>query len=438
MSGFAGRGLATSVHDDLTATALVFEAGSVAGGERRGVAIVACDLIGIEQRHCQVIQRAAVERSRLPLAAVLLCCSHTHYGPAGPINLFSGEAENPYVEPYLTDLVEQVATAVEAAASQLEPCRVSAAQGSAPIGVNRRRLMPDGRILMAPVQGPNPEGFYDPRVLVIRVDSLDGRPLAVMINAACHPVTLGDTCTAISADYPGVARRLVEEATGATCLFLQGAAGNINPKRMDWGVDPNERDWSWDIVEDHGRTLAAETLRIHQDCKPDRTPADGLLAVRKASVSLPQLLPETLERAQQIVTEAEAAAASATASAERSWTDYDLRRARKNLAVLRGGAPFPSIPAPVTAIRIGSQLALMTAPAEPFAELGRSVTDCSPFPHTAYVGYTNGYLLYVPTKEAYHQGGYETSRACQVGPGAGEHLVGESLRLLEQLSVTTS
>src|SRR5262249_59528536 len=32
----------------------------------------------------------------------------------------------------------------------------------------------------------------------------------------------------ITPDYPGVVRQVVERATGATCLFLQGAAGNVH------------------------------------------------------------------------------------------------------------------------------------------------------------------------------------------------------------------
>ena len=51
--------------------------------------------------------------------------------------------------------------------------------------------------------------------------------------AACHPVfsTAGKLHYTISANYPGVARKLVEKRTGTVnSLFLQGTAGDINPK----------------------------------------------------------------------------------------------------------------------------------------------------------------------------------------------------------------
>ena len=41
----------------------------------------------------------------------------------------------------------------------------------------------------------------------------------------------------ITPDYPGVVRKVVESATGATCLFLQGAAGNVHAV-VDYVGDP--------------------------------------------------------------------------------------------------------------------------------------------------------------------------------------------------------
>ena len=42
----------------------------------------------------------------------------------------------------------------------------------------------------------------------------------------------------ISQDFPGVVRRTVERVTGATCLYLTGAAGNqacFSFLQSDWG-----------------------------------------------------------------------------------------------------------------------------------------------------------------------------------------------------------
>src|SRR5439155_23258179 len=77
--------------------------------------------------------------------------------------------------------------------------------------------------------GQNPNGPIDREVGVMRVDDLAGRPLATIMLAACHTVVLGPKTHVLSPDFVGPARAIVEAATQAPTLFLQGAAGNINP-----------------------------------------------------------------------------------------------------------------------------------------------------------------------------------------------------------------
>ena len=56
-----------------------------------------------------------------------------------------------------------------------------------------------------------------------------GKPLALVYNFACHAYC-GTPGGGISADFPGFASRVIEEAwPGAVALFLQGAAGDITP-----------------------------------------------------------------------------------------------------------------------------------------------------------------------------------------------------------------
>jgi len=56
-------------------------------------------------------------------------------------------------------------------------------------------------------------------------------------------------------------------------------------------------------------------------------------------------------------------------------------------------------------------------PAEPFAEIGVAVKSRSPAERTLFSGYSNGQLAYVPTAEAFEEGGYETG-ATPFGPDA--------------------
>ena len=56
------------------------------------------------------------------------------------------------------------------------------------------------------------------------------RLLGTIVNYACHPTTLAWQNTLISPDYVGALRQAVEEQTGAPCVFLQGASGDLGPR----------------------------------------------------------------------------------------------------------------------------------------------------------------------------------------------------------------
>ena len=64
------------------------------------------------------------------------------------------------------------------------------------------------------------------------VRHLDGRPLAVVYNFACHPI-MNPPSKGNSADYPGYASQVIETALGdgTTALFVQGCGGDVNPVR---------------------------------------------------------------------------------------------------------------------------------------------------------------------------------------------------------------
>lgn len=94
---------------------------------------------------------------------------------------------------------------------------------------------------------------------------------------------------------------------------------------------------------------------------------------------------------------------------------------------------MPRIPAQLEALQLRADIAVATAPAEIFTEIGRSVVDRSPFAHTLYAGYTNGRIGYVPTVHAYEEGGYEVTHACNVGPKAGTMIADSSVDLLNSL-----
>jgi neutral ceramidase len=412
--GFADRGDSTGCHDELTATALVLESGQLR------VALVACDLLYI--RGAAQMKQAISDATGIPPERVLLTASHTHYGPALDAEQEAAAAlvpaaKWPLVAAYRQNLLFSLAGVVSVACQQLDDAVIGWAEGSAVIGINRRERLPDGSIIL----GNNPGGPCDHRVLVTRIDHADGRPLAVLLNTACHGVSLGSDCTDISADFPGVARELIERETGAACMFLQGAAGNINPTLMGW---------DWTYARRLGLTLGAEGARLFWTARPQ--PGQGL-GFAGLTEPLPALMPATLEEARKQVAElqAELAGSGDGQSLGSTWAQWRLTRAMRAADALAGSGALPPVQAELAAVRMGDGLAMITSPGEVFTELGQAIVAQSPFPGTIFSGYTNEAIGYVPTPAAYPEGGYEVTHSCYVASASAAVLERRSMQLLD-------
>ena len=64
---------------------------------------------------------------------------------------------------------------------------------------------------------------------VIRFDDLEGKPIAILVNFAAHPVMTKESLLKYSADYPGFLKNKVEAELATKCVFMQGAAGDMSP-----------------------------------------------------------------------------------------------------------------------------------------------------------------------------------------------------------------
>ena len=96
----------------------------------------------------------------------------------------------------------------------------------------------------------------------------------MIMNCACHADVVCQNY-AVSAVYPGVACRKVEEAFGTNfvCLFVQGAAGNIESliisSHRTGPDDPFQTDYN--SIERVGHLLSYEAIKLTKSI--DATPA---------------------------------------------------------------------------------------------------------------------------------------------------------------------
>jgi hypothetical protein len=196
---------------------------AIKSGEKT-IVIVGIDVCGLNDTFTGLVKQEISKTNRIPASAVFINCSHTHFAPVTK-NYLTWQEHNQLPDSvYLYSTIKKgILTVVNDALKSLAPAEVFFGRGKTDIGYNR--TLKDHQEL------------YDSTVDVIKIDYTnkitDKNTESYMFLAACHPVfsTAGKLHYTISANYPGVARKLVEERTGTSnSIFLQGTAGDINPK----------------------------------------------------------------------------------------------------------------------------------------------------------------------------------------------------------------
>jgi hypothetical protein len=413
MVGFAARGPSTGVHDPLTATALVLGCGET------HAAVVACDLIDLDDDHVDAVTTEIHKRSGMTRENILFCCSHTHYGPR--LGAASAADLPDDVKAYRANLNYILAGLIAETATRLVPVKVGVGKGSCDVNINRRERLPNGKIKL----GKNPGGFVDREVIVVRIVDDEGRPIAALVNYACHGVCLGGRWRLISSDFPGALRQVVEEVTGAKALYLQGATGNMNPVLM--GED-------YKNPRSTGVKLAGEALKVWESIAP--TEAHGL-AVASDRVELPSLRFSSKDAAAASLETVKKELAQLQSGSPQPghvrWLKNRIERAEAALKSWETGEPLPPITDRIHAIRFGP-VALASSAGEVFAQIGVEVKRRSPLADTLFAAYTNGDIGYVPTPDAYVEGGYEVEHACRVDPPAAQIITEGCLRLVDRVA----
>lgn len=391
MWGYTNRsGPAQSTLDPLIARILVIDDG------RTSAALVTLDL-GRTFGPAQIDRlRERVSRD-YHVNEVMLIASHTHSGPAIEDGYDDGKL--PEWEARALDLI---ARAIGDARARKEPARIGVGMGQAIIGHNRRLVQSDGSVKMLWRNSTGQQtGMIDPVVGVIRVDDANGRPKAVLVNYACHPVIFGPDNLRYSADFPGAMAKLVEESFDSrpVTFFIQGAPGDINPL-MDKTPLPEGAD---EIKISVGETLGREVARV----------ARGILTETPANPEIAFISEDLTFR-----------------------NRWDVEKLRSQLTTAFGprlAARYrryitDTIVTPVTTLVINRQIAIVGLPGEPFVGLQLLLKQRSPLPATFMAGYTNGYFGYFPTIRDAASGGYgANSIVTRVEVGAGERMVDRGL-----------
>jgi neutral ceramidase len=437
MAGYYHERLADGALSPLKAKAIVFQQAETTA------ALVVCDLVAVNTDLSREIRQRTEEKTGIPAAHIVISATHSHTAPdyMKELYLFLGkDSQEPtradYIQRLINGPVDAIVEAQQSAGS------VSLHAGAVPqtttVSFNRRFVMQDGSVRTwmksASAGVVRPAGPIDPDIgLLTFHNSNNVNPLGILSNFALHADTVGGTRW--SADYPYYIEQGLRDSFGPELfsIFGTGCCGDINHSDPD-RTERNKADF---IGGSLAQTIAASVSQL-----PEVT--DTTLVVKSEVVELPlqQVSQPEVERSVKIL---------GLARAGQKVDFYDHVTAYKTLILdqmqhsptyadtaehLTWGLSHAlagigkNLPAEVTVMTFGSDVAIVCLPGEVFVELGLAIKQASPFRTTLIVELSNCVeTIYIPHRAAYAGGSYEVTNSA-LQPGSGEMLVESALRLL--------
>jgi Neutral/alkaline non-lysosomal ceramidase, N-terminal len=410
LSGFALRTQpSTGVLESIFARALYL----ADGGEK--LLWIACDVVALERDFVERFRAWARAQLKLEPRQVLLSATHTHSAPATIHLSACGE----YSERYVGLLAGKVREVARRAVAKARPCEVVAGSSTLDLAVDRRN---------------KPSSHVDPTVWCVAFRPAGSRAfVAAVLNYTMHPVSLGHTQRGISPDWCGAASRALSQSLAGkpVALVSNGAAGNINPPALE--QEP-------DVVRGWGELVGAAAFRAIESAKPQAEGAMTTLRVRSDVVPVPlethssdeidRIADDYIHRMKDFV-----------------WGE-PFRVALENWRVAMKGAVArgagDTVPIEIQAIRIGggdgNGVTIVTVNGEIFTRFTDHVRR-ETTPNLFTVAYANAAFGYIPTREAYAEGGYEVDTAhffynsFRPKPGGLEFLAERAIELVRSLDV---
>jgi hypothetical protein len=244
MWGAAKHDRATGIHRPLRASVLLLA--PLEGGERQF--IIALDHCTMGSLEINNLLDAVCDHVDIKREELIIVFSHTH--AAGLMGLERAHLPGgELIKPYLESVADKTIDLVREVLGNLQPATIIYGSGWCNLAAHRDFWDEKNQIWAC---GYDPVTPADETVLIAQAFAEDRTLLASLVNYACHPTTLAWDNTLISPDYPGAMRETIEAATGAPCLFLQGASGELGP------VEGYVGDTS--IADRNGRQLAYSAL----------------------------------------------------------------------------------------------------------------------------------------------------------------------------------
>lgn len=363
---FTCNGLPTGIHDPLYVKVL-----SLCDAQDEQL-VISVDLCILSTEYVSILKKAILEAYDIKDSHICICVSHTHSGPitvnawediSGDEHLSVYKKYENTLDQYLSTLKQTILDTIGCARANRRLAKLSYTTAKAKLGFNRRGTRKDGSLVncfsLWERSDAVLDGVVEERIPTLLFEMLEDENYdeylcpqdpkrIVLFSVGLHPVVMGKHSTQISADYPGVACKTIEQTLGpgTKAMFMLGACGDTEPYLAT--------QQNWQAIDIIGNAVAYSVIAALADRKPVLT--DNLWGVSK-----------TLEP-----------------------THSDDQ------------------PVAVGVLGIGKAV-IASVGAECFTQASFDVLDQADVPFCLLATNANGWAGYLPTEEAYRMGGYEVS-----------------------------
>jgi hypothetical protein len=231
---------AIGVHDRIYAKALL-----LTDGERRFL-LITCDMLGLAPPvKAEIVKRVAGDG--WSSEQILILPSHSHASiemhAINPNNIF-GIPQVGIHDPKLFEFTVDNFVELVQRVSGLEPVPVKIGTASFQIPDWNRNRRDDATLT-------------DDELTITRVDTLEGNPLAALVNYTAHPTFMTEKQMMFSGGWPGSLQRTMESLIGddVTVMYYNGAEGDQAPRAR-----PGSGGSRWEMAARYGLDLGIETV----------------------------------------------------------------------------------------------------------------------------------------------------------------------------------
>lgn len=264
----------------------------------------------------------------------------------------------------------------------------------------------------------------DPTLHLIQFKREGGKDV-VLANWRAHPqLTGGNLKLDMSADYPAAFRSVLGAQLNCHVHYLQGAAGNINPKSRipgeNYTTDHNV----------HGARLAYFAVKGLEGNMRE-VPAG---TVRTKQVTFVGKVNHTMDHQVELCREITKywTGTGDRPGAYRMCREHGLESPYQAASII-GKANLPeTLELELDAIAVGDHVAFVTAPNELFDTNSVYTEEHSPFGMTFTCGYANDHVFYIPSRFGFEYNCYE-SHVSRFVAGTGEEVSETFLTMLSEL-----